>query len=176
MRRDGQFYLIDAFFAAAIVFIGIGLLVADFASSPRGDQARAASIDMADLLFDTPLEDIRAPYVRVENPERFEGFLTPMGQVHVWLQEGCDAPPTSSCEAWSEELLFALIGDLLPAQHGVNITVHSPDDSFSIQRDDAPSQPVLLINTRRILYTSLIDASGEDVLLGPDLVEVRVWV
>ncbi len=173
MRRDGQFYLIDAFFAAAIVFIGIGFLVSDFVSTPRGDQARVASIDISNLLFETPINDIIIAEV-LDNRERYDAFLTPMAQLQVWERHPslCGV----NCDDWGYELIDSIIGDLLPSQHGINITMQTPYGSFSYAPPAPEAETVLLINSRRMLYTIYPDGDGLDELLGPDLVEVRIWV
>ncbi len=174
MRRDGQFYLIDAFFAAAIVFIGVGFLVTDFVSAPRGEQARLASLDMTDLLFDTPINDILIPDIRNQY-DRYDVQLSPMAQIQVWLQFPDRCLP--NCQELSEQLVGLIVGDLLPVQHSMNITLASGGQTFYYERiDPQATDRVLLINSRRMLFTVFPDVSGDDVLLGPDLVEVRVWV
>ncbi len=174
MRRDGQFYLIDAFFAAAIVFIGVGFLVTDFVSAPRGEQARIASLDMADLLFDTPINDILIPTIRNQYA-LYDVQLSPMAQIQVWLEYPDRCSP--NCEELSEQLVGLIVGDLLPVQHSMNITLATGAGTFYFERiDPLAADRVLLINSRRMLFTVFPGPGGDDILLGPDLVEVRVWV
>jgi len=164
MRRDGQFYLIDAFFAAAIVFIGIGFLVSDFVSAPQSEQARVASLDIVSLLFDQPLSQITHQYTR-QNAGVLELQLSPIDQVHVWYtqseSEGC-----TDCFENATHLLGNLTTQLLPNQHGLSISINNVT-LYSVGHEN----PILLVNTRRMVYTLY-----EDVLYGPSLVEVKVWV
>lgn len=168
MQRRAQFYLIDAFFAAAILFVGISLLVSDYVQVPDSQQTQQTSIDATRLLFKTPLADIENPFI-LTNFAIIDETLTPIQQAHIWVYNatygGC-----TDCMDNAGNLTESILVNLLPNQHGVNVTIDVGVDvdiyGRAITRD-----PDLLVVSKQVVVTPYNDSS----IIGPNVAEVSIW-
>jgi hypothetical protein len=171
VQRKGQFYMLDAFFAAAILFVGIGFVIAGYVEVPEQRQAHVTSLDLSQLLFATPLGERDMQYVR-DNRALIDETLTPVQQAQVWIHqannEGC-----GWCVEEAQTMIAALTGEIVPVGFGTNVTLVDDTDAVTLlysRLATQRSEPVLLIAKKHV--SSVL---WDDRVLNPYVMEVRIW-
>ena len=164
--RDAQFYLFDAFFAATILLLGVGFLVADYDASPLQAQTQTLLSDTTQTLTSQPLGELFTDYTN-EHSHLLDEEFTAAQQIQVWWHN-------TSCE-WCMPNATALTESLLkPIQdrnQGVIILLHNETTSTVLFNQSLDKEPELMIINHQVLITD----TPEGDILGPDNLEVRVW-
>ena len=160
--RKGQFYMLDAFFAAAILFLGITILVSDFVAQPDVVQAQSTIVDVTEILYSEPIGTLSGDYI-YNNYDIIDETLTPAQQVHAWVSnESC-----GWCQKNATALLESLVLAPVPPQHGVAIFVNGTE---VVNRTLGHSPSFRIVDTR-LTFTPLSITR----VIGPDPIEVMVW-
>lgn len=162
--RKGQFYMIDAFFAAAILFLGISLVFSDYVRTPETGQARLTIEDVATRLYDTEINDLSNDYIN-DNFDILSEDKTPIQQAHLWVwnaSQGC-----SWCLANATALMDSLVTELVPQQHAVVVIVNGTE---VYDRPISKEAEFQLVN-KQVVITDV----NATKLIGPEMAEVRVW-
>lgn len=164
-QRGGQFYLFDAFFAATILLLGIGFLVADYTSTPGQAQTQILVNDVTSALTSTQLGEVFNDYT-VEHFEILNEEYTPAQQIHSWWYN-------QSC-TWCQDNATALINSVLSPigedQHGIQVIIANQTTEQLLFERTLNRERELLIVNHQVLVTDY-----QDKILGPDNLEVRVW-
>lgn len=160
--------MIDAFFAATILFLGIGFVLSDYISVPEQRQAQLVTEDLGTLLLLTKLADIDDPYV-LANTAIIDETLTPAEQAHIWTYnstyEGC-----MWCGTEAEALIESLTQDIVPDQLGVSVAIDGTY-AYPLFERTVSVQPALMLVSQEVLLSLYNDT----LVIGPDILEVRVW-
>ncbi len=169
--RKGQFYMIDAFFAAAILFVGIGFVVTSYVSVPQQRQTQLISQDLVTLLTQTRIGDLQNSYVRANYPILDED-LSPMQQVHRWWYNDTVVNPGGcpSCLTNATALISALVNDVVGPQYGVEVILDN-QTPFIVYSRPLQRTPAAMIVKRAVLLTQW----NQTTIIGPATMEVRVW-
>ena len=162
--RGGQFYLFDAFFAAAILFLGISFLVAQYTDTPQQAQTQVIVSDVAGALVNQPLADIFNNYT-INNFEILQEDYTPAQQAHAWWYNNT----CGWCQGNATALTTSLIGPVAPPQQGIRVTLRNETDSTVLYEQNPIGEPTLMI------VHHLVVTQHEGRVIGPDTLEVRVW-
>ena len=163
--RGGQFYLFDAFFAATILLLGIGFLVADFTASPVQAQTQVLVADVSTAMSSQPLGEIFNEYT-TQNFEILNLAYTPAQQVHAWWYNvSC-----GWCQDNATALVRSLIAPVALPQHGINITISNSTHTETVFSQSTTQRAQLMIVNHQVLVTDTPQG-----FLGPDNLEVRVW-
>ncbi len=167
-RKQAQFYLFDAFFAATILLIGVGLLVGDLGSTQQHTPTQLLASDASTALTSQALGNIFNDYT-TENFDILDEDLTPAQQIHVWwYNESCDW-----CMPNATALANSLLAPTQGEQHAVIVQLTSDEKPTHTVYNytTIDKQPDLQIVNHQVLLTD----TREGELLGPDSLEVRVW-
>lgn len=162
MSKKAQFYVFDAFFAALILFIGIGFLITEYTAVPQQGQTQALTFDVAQSLTANPLEDVFTNYT-LNNYDILEPGYTPAQQIQMWWHN------QSSC-GWCMGNATALTASLIQTQdferHGINISIRNETNQTTIYSNPTTREAEFLIVNQQLVITETI---------GPDIIEVRIW-
>lgn len=162
MNRRGQFYLIDAFFAAAILFLGLALLVQGYVGAPDTTQGRLTAQDVTTLLYDQPIGDLNSPYI-VNNYAILDEERTVIDQIHVWKwNTSC-----GWCQTNATALVQSVVTAVIPPQQGVSVSVAGA----MVYNRSVPTTPQYQIVDTQVIVTSV----NSSLLIGPTTSEVRIW-
>lgn len=164
--RGGQFYIFDAFFAAAILFLGIGFLVTQYTSSPQQAQTQVLVSDVSGALVDEQLGNIFNNYT-INNFDILEEEYTPAQQAHAWWYD----TSCGWCMPNATALVSSLIAPVAQPQNGIKITLQNETDSTVLYEQTPDQEATLMIVNHQVVVTDL--PTGE--MIGPDTMEVRVW-
>lgn len=171
MERRGQFYMIDAFFAAIVLFLGVGIIVATPASAPPQQQLQQTSNDITRLLVETELQGLSTQWIS-DNREQIDFDKTPAQQILSWHQDNIDAACAPACPTYMQELTESLLSNLASQQFGVSVTLtDEAGDIVQLYERTSSVDTSAQIVTRQIIFALHEDTN----VLGPAVMEVRVW-
>ncbi|MFT4250268.1 MAG: hypothetical protein ACMXYD_02825 [Candidatus Woesearchaeota archaeon] len=165
MGKRAQFYLIDAFFAAIILFVGVGFLLSSSSFTPQQGPARLLVADITNTLMVPALDDIQNEYTN-QYFSLLQPDLSVASQSHVWWYENC-----SGCLS-NATALAASVLNMQDSPFGVLVLLRNQTHNFTLVNQTSPLQreaQLMLVN-QQILITDY-----EEGFLGPDILEVRVW-
>ena len=169
MRRKGQFYMIDAFFAAVILFAGIGFIVAEYVSSPQELQTQTTLLDISDVIYSHRLADLSTQYIQTHY-DILDERLTPIEQAHVWAYNsstGC-----AWCLGEARLLLESVLKDLVPPQFGAKIELQMVTaGNLTVFNKTINRGIELMIVNQQVIVSQVNDT----FILGPDVAEVSIW-
>jgi uncharacterized membrane protein YcjF (UPF0283 family) len=161
MQRKAQFYVFDAFFAALILLLGVGLLIGEYSSTPKQAQTQALTFDIEQALTANQIQDLFTEYIQ-DNRDILEPSYTPAQQIQVWWHnDSC-----TWCMNNASELVQSMVSSIQPGLHGFNITIQNDTNSETIYTSLIDREAQLMIVNQQIII------AGD---YGPDILEVRVW-